>query len=59
MDIIFKIRHYASKLLLNVLGPADLDEANDPKKELDEQWDERFGDDEEPSAARPESQSSG
>lgn len=30
----YKMRHYASRALLSLLGPADLDEHNDPREIL-------------------------
>jgi hypothetical protein len=45
MDMIFKIKHYANKVLFTFLGPADLDDHNDPVVQLDREWDERFNSD--------------
>jgi hypothetical protein len=42
MDIVFKIKHYTNKVLLTFLGPAQLDEENDPVAQLDREWAERF-----------------
>lgn len=43
MDLAFKVKHYANKILFTFLGPADLDEQNDPIRQLNRQWEERFG----------------
>lgn len=42
MDTLFKIKHLAHKTLLALLGPADLDEHNDPRLILQREYDERF-----------------
>lgn len=42
MDTMFKIKHFAHKTLLTLLGPADLDEHNDPRLILQRAYDERF-----------------
>jgi hypothetical protein len=44
MDLVFRVRHHINKLLFTLLGPADLDEHNDPKRKLDREWQQRFGD---------------
>lgn len=38
-----KIRHIAHKALLTMLGPAQLDQHNDPIARLDRQHEEAFG----------------
>lgn len=42
MDLIFKMKHYTNKLLFTFLGPAELDDHNDPVMRLNREWRERF-----------------
>lgn len=42
MDILFKMKHFANRTLLTFLGPADLDENNDPRVLLKREYAERF-----------------
>lgn len=39
----FRARYYTHKLLLQLLGPAQLGESSDPMRRLERQWEERFG----------------
>lgn len=42
MDLIFKMKHYTNKFLFTFLGPAELDDHNDPLMRLNREWRERF-----------------
>ena len=42
MDLIFKMKHYTNKFLFTFLGPAELDDHNDPVMRLNREWRERF-----------------
>lgn len=39
----FRLRYYTRKTLLTFLGPAQLDEVTDPIKQLEREWEEKFG----------------
>lgn len=42
MDIIYKLKHHATRALLTVLGPADLDDDNDPRVALKREYEQRY-----------------
>ncbi|NQU38226.1 MAG: hypothetical protein HQ526_11620 [Actinobacteria bacterium] len=43
MDLFYQIKYLTKKAMLTVMGPAELDEHNDPVKRLDREKDERSG----------------
>lgn len=42
-DILYRVHHFGRRILLTFLGPAQLDSAHDPLKELDRAWEDHFG----------------
>ena len=42
MDITYKLKYFATRTLLTFLGPADLDENNDPRVLLKREYAERY-----------------
>lgn len=43
MSIMYKIKHYTNRVLYTFLGPADLDEHNDPSLRLKREYEEKQG----------------
>ena len=46
MNILFNMKHFANRALLTVLGPADLDDNNDPRVALKREHAQRHQSDE-------------
>ena len=42
MNIMYKIKHYTNRVLYTFLGPADLDEHNDPSLRLKREYEEKI-----------------
>lgn len=43
MDTKFRVRYYTHKAMLTFMGPADLDNKQDPMQRLEDEWEKRFG----------------
>ena len=41
MSIMYKIKHYTNRVLYTFLGPADLDDHNDPSLRLKREYEEK------------------
>ena len=41
MSVMYKIKHYTNRILYTFLGPADLDDHNDPTLRLKREYEER------------------
>ena len=53
MNIMYKLKHYTNRVLYTFLGPADLDEHNDPSLRLKREYAEKQKDEVPAPAAGP------